>query len=186
MEILEKLGINPIIAAVKDEETLKEAIESEIEVIFILKSTLLNIQNIVEKGKKAGKTVFVHIDMIDGMSSSIEGLDYLCKKTNLDGIITTKPNLIKAAKKYDIYTIQRFFIIDSISYKNSLKYARVNKPDIVEILPGAMPKIIKKFLYNYKCSLIASGIIMDKEDVIASLNAGAIAISTTKKELWKI
>jgi len=73
-----------------------------------------------------------------------------------------------------------------LSYKNSLKYAREIKPDFVEILPGAMPKIIKRFLYNYNCNLIASGIIMDKEDVILALKAGAVAISTTKSEIWSL
>ena len=71
-------------------------------------------------------------------------------------------------------------MLDSISYKNSLKYARLIKPDIVEILPGAVPKIIKRFLYNYNCLLIAIGIVMDKEDVILALKAGVIGISTTK------
>lgn len=186
MGLIEKLELNPIIAAVKDEKTLREALNSEIEVIFILKSTILTIEAMVEKIKSTGKIVFIHIDLIDGMSPTVDALDYLNEKTKLDGIISTKSALIKEAKKLGLLTIQRFFILDSISYKNSLKYARATKPDIVEILPGAMPKIIKRFLYNYKCPLIASGIIMDKEDVILALKAGAIGISTTKTEIWSL
>jgi glycerol uptake operon antiterminator len=186
MELLEKLELNPIIAAVKDEKTLKEVLESDIEVIFILRSTILTINNMVEKIKEKGKIVFVHIDLIDGMSPTISALDFLKEKTKLDGIISTKPLMIREAKKRKLLTIQRFFILDSISYKNCLKHARETKPDIVEILPGAMPKIIKRFLYNYKCPLIASGIIMDKEDVILALKAGAVGVSTTKSEVWSL
>ncbi|WP_028855008.1 glycerol-3-phosphate responsive antiterminator [Psychrilyobacter atlanticus] len=186
MGLIEKLELNPIIAAVKDEKTLREALNSDIEVIFLLKSTILTIETMVEKIKKTGKIVFVHIDLIDGMSPTVDALEYLNEKTELDGIISTKSALIKEAKKRKLLTIQRFFILDSISYKNSLKYARATKPDIVEILPGAMPKIIKRFLYNYKCPLIASGIIMDKEDVILALKAGAIGISTTKSDIWTL
>ncbi len=186
MELLEKLELNPIIAAVKDEKTLKEVLESDIEVIFILRSTILTISNMVEKIKEKGKIVFVHIDLIDGMSPTISALDFLKEKTKLDGIISTKPLMIREAKKRELLTIQRFFILDSISYKNCLKHARETKPDIVEILPGAMPKIIKRFLYNYKCPLIASGIIMDKEDVILALKAGAVGVSTTKSDVWSL
>ena len=32
--------------------------------------------------------------------------------------------------------------------------------------------------------VIAGGLISDKEDIIAALDAGATAISTTKEELW--
>ena len=185
-ELIEKLELNPIIAAVKGEKTLEEALNSEIEVIFILKSNVLTIKKMVEKAKKRGKIVFVHFDLVDGLASCISALDLVLERVNLDGIISTKTHIIKEAKKKGILTIQRFFILDSLSYKNSLKYAREIKPDFVEILPGAMPKIIKRFLYNYNCNLIASGIIMDKEDVILALKAGAVAISTTKSEIWSL
>ncbi|MCK5779844.1 MAG: glycerol-3-phosphate responsive antiterminator, partial [Psychrilyobacter sp.] len=182
----EKLGLNPIIAAVKDESTLSEALESEAEVIFILKSTILTVNSMVEKAKNKGKIVFVHFDLIEGLSPCMSALDLIIERVNIDGIISTKSQIIKGAKKRGLLTIQRFFILDSLSYKNSLKFARETKPDFIEILPGAMPKIIKKFLYNYPCNLIASGIIMDKEDVILALKAGAVAISTTKKDVWSL
>ena len=89
MELIEKLELNPIIAAVKDEKTLREALDSEIEVIFILKSTILTIEAMVEKIKNRGKIVFVHIDLIDGMSPTVSALNFLKEKTKLDGIIST-------------------------------------------------------------------------------------------------
>jgi len=54
-ELIEKLELNPIIAAVKGEKTLEEALNSEIEVIFILKSNVLTIKKMVEKAKKEEK-----------------------------------------------------------------------------------------------------------------------------------
>ncbi len=35
-----------------------------------------------------------------------------------------------------------------------------------------------------KIPIITGGLIMDKEDVIQSLNAGAIAVSTSNKNVW--
>uniref|UniRef100_UPI0035623901 glycerol-3-phosphate responsive antiterminator n=1 Tax=Ilyobacter sp. TaxID=3100343 RepID=UPI0035623901 len=111
---------------------------------------------------------------------------YLIKNTALDGIISTKYNLIKTAKKLGVRVIQRFFLLDSISLENSLKYARETKPDAVEILPGLMPKIIKRLSNELNLPVIAGGLITDKEDIMNALGAGASGVSTTKIELWDI
>jgi glycerol uptake operon antiterminator len=110
MGLIEKLELNPIIAAVKDEKTLREALNSDIEVIFLLKSTILTIEAVVEKIKKTGKMVFVHIDLIDGMSPTVDALDYLNEKTKLDGIISTKSALIKEKKTKITYNTKIFYL----------------------------------------------------------------------------
>ena len=61
-----------------------------------------------------------------------------------DAIITTKHSIVAFAKKNNIKVIQRFFILDSFSFKNTITHIRENSCDAVEILPGVMPKIIKR------------------------------------------
>lgn len=60
---------------------------------------ILNIKDIVEKLKEAKKIVFVHVDMIEGISSSSSGVEYLMKEIKPDGIITTKHNIVSFANK---------------------------------------------------------------------------------------
>ena len=76
---------NPIIPAVKNENYLQEAMECGSEIVFVIMSNLINIQEIVEKLKSAEKIVFVHVDMIEGLSSSNYGVDYLMAHTKANG-----------------------------------------------------------------------------------------------------
>lgn len=179
------LEANPVIAAIKSLDDLEKVISSDIKVVFVLTSDILHIGKVIEKLKENGKYVFVHIDLIDGLSpKSPLVIDYLIENTKLDGIISTKHNMIKYAKSKKILTIQRFFILDSLSLKNSLKYAKDNKPDAIEILPGLMPKIIKLITKEIKIPVIAGGLIQDKQDIINVIEAGAYGVSSTKQEIW--
>ena len=49
-----------------------------------------------------------------------------------------------------------------------------------------MPKVISRIVKNQHIPVIAGGMIDDREDVLAALNAGATSISTTRQELWFI
>lgn len=184
MEIREILERNPIIPAIKNEDGLNEVLESSSEIIFVIMSNLINIQGIVKKLKEAKKIVFVHIDMIEGLSSSSYGVEYFISHIKADGIITTKHNVVAFAKKRNVSVIQRFFVLDSFSFKNTIMHIRENKPDAVEVLPGVMPKIIKRICNLVNIPVITGGLIDEKEDIINALRAGAEGISTTDKKLW--
>ena len=186
MNIREILERNPVIPALKNDDNLKEAIESSSEIVFLIMANLMNVKDIVTELKKAGKLVFVHVDMIEGLSSSNYGVEYLIKAIEPDGIITTKHNMVKFARKNNIAVIQRYFILDSFSFKNTISYIRENKPDAIEILPGLMPKIIKRICKLVNVPVITGGLIDDKEDIMNALKAGAEGVSTTKMELWSI
>lgn len=186
MNIREILERNPVIPALKNDDNLKEAIESSSEIVFLIMANLMNVKDIVTALKKAGKLVFVHVDMIEGLSSSNYGVEYLIKIIEPDGIITTKHNMVTFARKNNIAVIQRYFILDSFSFKNTISHIRENKPDAIEILPGLMPKIIKRICKLVNVPVITGGLIVDKEDIMNALKAGAEGISTTKMELWSI
>lgn len=182
-EILER---NPVIPALKNETYLEEAIVSSSEIVFVIMSSILNIKNIVGKLKEAGKIVYVHVDMVDGISSSNNGVEYLMKEVQPDGIITTKHNIVSFAVKNKIKVIQRFFVLDSFSLENTIGHIKENKPNAVEILPGLMPKIIKKINSSIRVPVITGGLVDEKEDIINALTAGAIGVSTTDRRVWEI
>ena len=72
---------SPIIAAIKDETGLEKCIESELSVIFVLYGNVCNISRIIEKLKNAGKTVIVHLDLIEGLSTKAVAVDYINQYT---------------------------------------------------------------------------------------------------------
>lgn len=54
-------------------------------------------------------------------------------------------------------------------------------------MPGIASKIINKLETKVKnIPIIAGGLIKEKKDVIESLSAGAVAISTTSWDLWDL
>tara|TARA_B100000965_G_C19512266_1_gene722487 strand:+ start:107 stop:700 length:594 start_codon:yes stop_codon:yes gene_type:complete len=175
---------NPIIAAVNNLEKLDFAIQSPCEIIFLLTGSIFNLKEIVEKVKKADMDIYVHIDLIEGFSRDTVALKYISEKIKPDGIITTKSNLIKKAKNMNIFAIQRLFMLDSLSLETGINSVYSTRPDAIEIMPGIMPKIIKRVHDKTRIPVIAGGLISDKEDVIGCLKAGAVGISTSKEEIW--
>lgn len=185
-EFYDKIHINPIIAAVRDLEKLDHAIKSPCEIVFLLTGSVFNIENIVNRVKSENKSIYIHIDLLDGFSRDIVSLRYINENIKPDGIITTKSSLIKAAKEMKLFTIQRLFMIDSLSLDTGIRSIKSTKPDAVEIMPGIMPKITKIIHESTRIPAIAGGLIIDKEDVIQSLKAGAIGISTSKEAIWNM
>lgn len=179
------LGQKPIIAAVKDDQGLEQALRTGCPVIFMLFGTVCNIDQLVSAVKKAGKLVFVHADLIDGLASREVAVEFI-KDCGADGIISTKPAIIKYARERGLLTVHRFFVIDSMALTNVMKYMATGGADMIEIMPATMPKIIGKITKVCRVPVIAGGLISDAEDVSLALKAGAAAVSTTDAEIWKL
>lgn len=184
MNLLSELEEKPIIAAVKDEYELSQSLASSTNIVFILFGTIMDIASHVRKVKQAGKIAIVHIDLIEGIAVRDIAVDFIKTSTEADGIISTRPPLIKRGTDLGLIAIQRFFIIDSIALKTACKQIEQSPADAIEILPGIMPKIIKKLCLNCKKPIIAGGLISSKEDVMSALTAGATAVSSTNNEVW--
>ena len=174
----------PVIAAVKDDGGLERALAADNTVIFLLYGTILNITDLIRRTKSAGKLAFVHIDLIEGISSKDISADFIASRTEADGVISTHPNLIRRARELGLLTIQRFFMLDSLSFSNVLRQS--SNADAVDVLPGAIPSVISHLVQEVHQPLIASGLLLEKSDVVAALSAGAVAVSTTRESLWSI
>lgn len=183
-EFKEALEDSPIIAAIKDDAGLEKCMNSDSRVIFILYGDIVSIADIVDKVKESGKLAMVHLDLITGLSSKEIAVDFLKKYTRADGIITTKPTLIKRAKELGLYTILRLFIIDSMAYENIERQVKSAKPDLIEVLPALMPKIVAKICNISTIPVIAGGLVSDKEDIMALLQAGVTSVSSTNENIW--
>lgn len=179
-----KIELKPVIAAISDLSQLDHSLESPCENIFLLTGNIFNLKEIANKVKSKNKELYIHIDLIDGFSKDTWGLEYIIKNIKPDGIITTKNNLIKLGKDLGAFTIQRLSILDSLSLDEGIKSIKNTRPDVVEILPGIIPKVIKKIHLETNIPIIAGGLVIDEEDLVDCLNSGAVAVSTTNKGLW--
>lgn len=176
---------NRIIAATVDEQSFLKAVDSPCEIIFMLSSDVLTVGDRIQRAHKAGKKVFVHIDMADGVGKDKYGVEFL-RARRTDGIITTKNNLVLASKKAGMAVVQRFFIIDSKSISTAIDSVRSARPDMVELMPGIVYKAIERFSNEVNVPVIAGGLIATEDEVRKAISSGARAISTTKNELWNL
>ncbi len=186
MPLLHLLKQNPVIAAVKDTESLELALRSDCLFISVLYGNICTITGIIQQIKKANKYAFIHVDLLEGTSNKEIVINFLKLVTNADGIISTKASMVKAARVQGFFAIHRLFLVDSISYHNIDKQVAQSNPDCIEILPGCMPKVLGWVAEKINLPIIAGGLVCDEEDANTALNAGALALSTTNRGVWEL
>ncbi len=180
-QILNCLECNPVIAAVQP-DGFQEALNSPVQIIFHLGADLLSIESIIQQAHNAGKYVFIHLDLAEGIGKDRTGVRYLCQ-CGADGIISTKAQLIRFAKEQGLVTVQRFFALDSKGMESIDDMVRNTNPHLMEIMPGVIGKALKKFSKGH-IPVIAGGLIQTKTEVTDALSCGATAVSTGKSSLW--
>ncbi|NMB97328.1 MAG: glycerol-3-phosphate responsive antiterminator [Clostridiaceae bacterium] len=184
--IINSIEENPIIAAIRNDNDIEDAIKSEVSSVFLLRADIFSINNYVNRIKDSGKHVFIHFEFLDGLGRDNRAIDYISEVIKPDGILTTRTNHIKYAEERGLFAIQRFFLVDSQSYETAIKSLQTIKPDMIEIMPAVMPGVIRRFKQEISLPVIAGGLIDSKEDIIDILKAGALGVSTGKKELWGV
>lgn len=172
-----------VIAAVSSEAEIAAACASPVETMFILKASILSIIKTSRFVRDHKKNLFIHLDRVDGLNGDAAALEFI-KKLGDVGIITTKSSVIRSAKNLQIPCIQRIFVVDSHSEQTAVENIETVAPDLIEVMPGIIPKAIRTLKRNIAVPLICGGLIETAEEAKEALEAGALAISTGKQHLW--
>ncbi|MGM8215882.1 glycerol-3-phosphate responsive antiterminator [Bacillaceae bacterium W0354] len=186
MDNIVDLVQSQIIASVKNEKHLDNAIHSNSNIVFLLTGDLMSTKAYLDLLKENHKKTFVHVDFIDGLANTRSAINYIADVWQPEGIISTKSNLIKFAKEKGLMTVQRVFLIDGNALKKGIEIAHTCKPDAIEVLPGIMPNIIDRLTNLTHLPIIAGGLISNQEEIENGLKAGALAISSGNPKLWNL
>lgn len=173
-----------IIAAARSDEELLAAVGSKAEIIFMLAPNIADLKRQAEAVHKAGKKMFIHLDLAEGIGKDEYGIRF-AKEQGVDGIISTRTNIIKLAKKENMFTVQRFFAVDSQSVFTTVETAKASKADMIEIMPGTVTKVIKKLKKELEMPIVAGGLIETTREIEDAILCGATAVSTGKREFWE-
>lgn len=173
-----------ILPAVRKWKELEHLLNSHYTYIVILDSHIAQLKDMVKIAGKANKKIFVHADLISGLKADEYAAEFICQEIKPAGIISTRTNVIATAKKKGVIAIQRLFLLDSIALETSYKILAKTKPDFIEVLPGLMPNIIKEVHEKTGIPVFAGGLIRTKEEVDLAIQGGAVAVTTSDKELW--
>ena len=174
-----------VISATRSDEDFLHALECTAEIIFDLTPDLMNVSAQVKKCHEAGKKYFVHVDLAKGIGKDESGMRFL-RRIGVDGILSTKLNMIKLAKDNGLFSVQRFFVVDSQSVHTTLESAKASKPDMIEIMPGTQCKVTERISKAIDIPINAGGLIESESEIRDVIKSGASAVSTGKRELWSI
>ncbi|WP_420708811.1 glycerol-3-phosphate responsive antiterminator [Bacillus sp. REN16] len=167
--------------------TMKEFeyfLKSKYEIGIFTEIHIAQLKHIKRMAEQNGKKMIYHVDMVQGIKNDEYATEFICQEFQPFGLISTKSSVIQRAKQKGVFAIQRMFLIDTHALEKSCKLIEKNKPDYIEVLPGAMPWMIHEVKDRLNIPVLAGGLIRTKEDVQKALEAGATAITTSKRELW--
>ena len=178
---------NRVIPAVKNDQELKKALKTTHDAVFVLYGELVSLETNVHAILKHDKMPFIHLDMIQGLASNPAALDYFYRHFQREcGVITTKTNMAKKALELGIRVVQRFFMLDSLSLESAIEALGRVRTDAIEVMPGIIPRAIAYLSRQTNVPIIAGGLVQTTSDVEKILASGAIAVSTTRSELWSM
>jgi len=188
LSLLHRIAQKPVIAALRKPEDIQIAIVSKVDHIFFMGGTITEALSSITLAKQAGKGVFIHVDLIRGLSKTDkETIEFISDYMKADGIVTPKTHMIREAKKAGLFAVLHLFVLDSLALEHGLKLIEDVNPDAIELMPGIVGKVISRFADQVdRIPIIASGLIQSKEEALGALDAGATALSVSEKSLWQM
>ncbi|WP_371117253.1 glycerol-3-phosphate responsive antiterminator [Paenibacillus sp. cl123] len=149
---------------------------------YYLKSPFEKINSVV---KLAKKKPILHADLIEGLRNDEYAAEYLSQIVRPAGIVSTRAGVIAKVKQNGLLAIQRLFLLDTNALEKSYPMFEKTKPDFIEVLPGIIPHMISEVYERTGIPICAGGLVRTAGDVERAIEAGAAAVTTSNRELWK-
>lgn len=185
LNVKDILKVSPLIAAAKIQD-LREAVNSNVGAVILMEAKLNELLEEEFRELKRKKPIFIHIDLLKGLSNDKEAIEFIKKYVNPAGIVSTKSYVIKSAKKKGLIAIQRIFLIDTKSLNSAIESVKENNPDIVEVMPALAHSIAKSIKELTNKPVIMAGLVENEKQILDGLNSGADGVSFGKKNLWNM
>ncbi len=187
--IIAALRSFPIIGALRG-TNVRDLTEEDLRlcpVYFFLEGDIFEARKVLELADEHA-SFFLHVDLFGGIAPDESGFLLLRELfPRVQGIISTRARTLALAQRMGFTTIFRLFCIDSESLRTGLKVVQEIKPDAVEVLPGIVfPQICEYLPLREFPPVICGGFIRRRREVRSILKSGALAVSTSAKELWKM
>ena len=174
----------PVAAAMKSNEDMQVALDSDALLLFLLKGDAFQLAPFVAQAHQRGKGVVVHVDLVSGIGKDRAGIQYL-RQIGIDAIITSRSQLVSAGRAEGLTTIQRLLLVDDSALDTGVRTIARAAPDIVEILPGVIfPEVASTLQRLLPGPFIAGGFIRSASEVARIQAAGGILSSSSTYTLW--
>lgn len=173
-----------VLPAARTIKQFEQLLKSDFRYIVLLEVHISHLKAFRNEANKHHKKIIIHADLIQGLKTDNYAADFLCNDIKPAGIISTRANMIQKAKARGIIAIQRMFLLDTIALEKSYSLIEMAEPDYIEMLPGVIPELIGEVYERTGIPIINGGLIRTKKHIDNAIDAGAIAVTTSDKELW--
>lgn len=173
-----------IIPAITSIKALEQFLTTPHPIGIVMSIHASMLERVVERIHQAGKKAWVHLDLLPGISSDEYGVEYVTQHFAVDGIVSTKTNAVKIAKKKGVTAVYRVFLIDSASLEKSIQRVHELSPDYIEFLPALAHKIVPIIASRIDVPIIGGGLIQTRDDIEDCFNRGMVAVTVSKPNLW--
>ena len=182
---LSSLSAFPCCPATTTGDQFLRALESRAEVVLILRANGLELAPFIVQAHARGKLVAIHLDLVSGLRSDRSSVQWL-RESGADAVISSRGHLMPAIKRERMTAIQRLLLVRQTQLSTGVGSIRRSEPDIVEILPGVVLPQILHLLPDLGRPLLAGGFVRSVDDIQALLGSGAVAVTSSKEELWSL
>ncbi len=174
-----------IIPAVRAPEFLAQGAQSPGKVVYFLFGNPEDIGAMAELVVAAGKVPIVNVDLASGFARDQAAVSFLAHR-QLQGIISTHPEPLRAARDFGLFAVKRTFLLDSAALDSALRSLDQFEPDALEVLPAvAAPYILEKLHYYYPhLPVIAGGLIRTMREIENLVGQGVASVSVSDCRLW--
>lgn len=174
-----------IIAAVRNSETIEQALDSPVRIVYLLFGNPMNIAGMIASVRERGKLPLVNADLLQGFSRDASAVEYLAH-CGAAGIISTHHETLRAARARGLITVLRSFVIDSAALEAVQRFLANFQPDVIELLPAiAAPLVLDRIRGAHpEMFVIAGGLLNDLHQVDELVKAGVNAVSLSDPALW--
>lgn len=174
-----------IIPAVRSTEFLVPSSLAPGKIVYFLFGDPDNTAEMMELVAGVGKVPIINIDLAAGFARDHAAVSYLAHH-HVQGIISTHPEPLRAARDFGLFAIKRTFLLDSAALESALRSLDQFMPDALEVLPAmAAPHIVHRLHQMYpSLPVIAGGLITTLREIEDLIHRGINTVSVSDHRLW--
>jgi glycerol uptake operon antiterminator len=174
-----------VIPAVRAPEFLVKAARAPGKIVYFLFGNPEDIEKMADIVLAYGKTPIVNLDLASGLARDQAAVSFLARR-KVQGIISTHPEPLRAARDAGLFAIKRTFLLDSAALEGSLKSLDQFLPDAVEVLPAmTAPHILAQLARRHpSLPIIAGGLVHSLREIEDLVQQGVSSVSVSDSSLW--
>ncbi len=152
-------GLPPIIPSVWSITQRDHAVLSPWPLVHVAGGGLKTIKEFVQPLKDAGKTLWIHPDMITGLGKDREGIEVIQALIRPDAVATSNLTLAHHVRQLRLKLVLRVFIHDTQSLESSLAAIDRFNPEVLCCLPAVVYPLIRQELNQRGIPVVAAGLV---------------------------